>query len=440
MCDTFVALPPETADGSILFGKNSNREPNEAQALEFYPENTHPPGDTVACTYIEIPQVTETLPVLLGRPFWMWGAEMGANSAGVVIGNEAVWTRMPVDRKGGLTGMDLLRLALERSHDAPAAVEWITRLLADHGQGGICSYENKKWAYHNSFLIADPQCAWVLETAGPVWAAREVKNHYAISNGLTIEESFDQNHPDLISTARKKGWLKPGQSFNFTRCFSDRLYTTFSACRHRRSRSDELLTRHAGKIDLKTAFGILRDHEQEPYYPGRHFLGNRICAHAANALFRNTSQTTGSLVAQLSPDTQTFWATGTAAPCTSFFKPIRIGRQTLPDLGPAPGATFNPASLWWQHEALHRGLLPNLEAGLAALREKQQSLENAWIDQAGRTAPEDFFELTRKAFHQAAALRPELADRTRSTGGRDTIGWFYRHYLAKQNHAAKIPP
>ena len=43
MCDTFVALPSETADGSILFGKNSNREPNEAQALEFYPQApTHP--------------------------------------------------------------------------------------------------------------------------------------------------------------------------------------------------------------------------------------------------------------------------------------------------------------------------------------------------------------------------------------------------------------
>ena len=55
MCDTFVALPPETADGSILFGKNSNREPNEAQVLEFYPESTHPPGATVPCTYIEFP-------------------------------------------------------------------------------------------------------------------------------------------------------------------------------------------------------------------------------------------------------------------------------------------------------------------------------------------------------------------------------------------------
>ena len=41
----------------------------------------------------------------------MWGSEMGANEKGVVIGNEAVWTRMPLRKDDGLTGMDLLRLA-----------------------------------------------------------------------------------------------------------------------------------------------------------------------------------------------------------------------------------------------------------------------------------------------------------------------------------------
>jgi len=439
MCDTFVALPPTTADGSIIFGKNSDREPNEAQALEFHPGRTYPPGTTVSCTYIEIPQATETLPVLLSRPFWMWGAEMGANDKGVVIGNEAVWTRMPINRQGGLTGMDLLRLALERSDDAPAAVEWITHLLADHGQGGICGYQDKKMAYHNSFLIADPQTAWVLETAGPLWAAREVKTHYAISNGLTIGAEFDRSHPDLVATAREKGWLKKGAAFNFAGCYSDWFFTTFSACRRRQSRAAELLEQQTGRLDPVDAFDILRDHGETSYQPSSHFLGNRICAHAANPLARNATQTTGSLVAQLDAAAQTYWATGTAAPCTSMFKPIRIGRQTLPDLGPAPGPNFDPANLWWQHELLHRALLSDFAVGRSSIEKAQQALEASWVERANRVALENFFDLTSEAFQQAAAALPDWIEQVKSINSTITSGWLYRKYWARQNRAAQIP-
>ena len=156
MCDTFLALPPVTADGAVVFGKNSDREPNEAQALEYYPAQIFDLPARVQCTYMSISQVRETYATLLCRPFWMWGAEMGANEKGVVIGNEAVWTRMPIEKKSGLTGMDILRLALERSAGADQALEVMVQLLSDFGQGGICGYEDKRMAYHNSYIIADP--------------------------------------------------------------------------------------------------------------------------------------------------------------------------------------------------------------------------------------------------------------------------------------------
>ena len=84
MCDTFLALPSVTADGSVIFGKNSDREPNEAQALEYHPAQAFagPTKDKCICTYIAIPQVREIFSTLLCRPFWMWGAEMGANEKG----------------------------------------------------------------------------------------------------------------------------------------------------------------------------------------------------------------------------------------------------------------------------------------------------------------------------------------------------------------------
>ena len=83
----------------------------------------------VQCTYIRIPQVKHTHAVLLSKPFWMWGAEMGVNEHGLAIGNEAVFTKIPYQKSDALTGMDLLRLALERAATASQAVTTITDLI-----------------------------------------------------------------------------------------------------------------------------------------------------------------------------------------------------------------------------------------------------------------------------------------------------------------------
>lgn len=65
-------------------------------------------------------------------------------------------------------------MGLERSSNANEALDVITILLEKYGQGGPCSKDDSGMVYHNSFLIADPTCAWVLETSGKHWAAVQI--------------------------------------------------------------------------------------------------------------------------------------------------------------------------------------------------------------------------------------------------------------------------
>ncbi|KAA8578544.1 hypothetical protein FQN60_005312, partial [Etheostoma spectabile] len=173
------------------------------------------------CTYIQIPQVEHTHAVVLSKPAWMWGAEMGANDQGVCIGNEAVWTREPVSPGESLLGMDLVRLGLERGDSAWAALTVITDLLEQHGQGGPCREDPEPFSYHNTFLLVDRNQAWVLETAGRLWVAQKVTEGVKnISNQLTVGAEISAEHPELRSVAQAQGWWDGEEEFNFSRVFT----------------------------------------------------------------------------------------------------------------------------------------------------------------------------------------------------------------------------
>lgn len=63
---------------------------------------------------------------------------------------------------------------MERSSNATDALDVITSLLEKYGQGGPCSSTDPGFSYYNSFLIADPTTAWVLETSGKHWIAEQI--------------------------------------------------------------------------------------------------------------------------------------------------------------------------------------------------------------------------------------------------------------------------
>ncbi len=384
MCDTLIATKLATTNNIAIFGKNSDRPPNEGQHIAYFPAAQYPAGSSLKCTYVEIPQVEKTNAVLLSKPFWMWGAEMGVNEHGLVIGNEAVFSKIPANKKPALLGMDMLRAALERAVTAREALQVIIDLLEEFGQGGNCTYGEELY-YHNSFIIANAEDAWVLETVDKQWAARQIKDVYSISNCLTIKDQWDMASPDLVELAVKKGFSKSRQSFDLAKDYSDFLFTNFGKGRNRRATTFSVLGEQKGNVSLESMMSTLRHHNAENFDPQNSVTEVAVCMHAGFGPIR-VSQTTASMVVYLDKNNPIIFATGTSAPCTSIFKPFWMDAASDADashtlstsLGPVPTHQTD-SSLYWTHEKLHRATLLNYPERIKTYAADRDQMEKEFI-------------------------------------------------------------
>lgn len=94
------------------------------------------------------------------------------------------------------------------------------------------------------------------------------------------------------------------------------------------------------------------------------------------------SQTTGSMVSHLAKEGDTHWLTGTAAPCTSVFKPVWF-ESGLPDMGPSPTGTYDDATMWWRHENLHREILRDYAVRITEVQQARDKLEQDFLSRVG---------------------------------------------------------
>jgi len=353
-------MPSWSSDGICYFAKNSDRSPNEPLLTLRIRAADHEPGSVLHCTYIDIEQVAHTHEIIISKPSWMWGAEMGVNDARVAIGNEAVFTRSQRG-KPALIGMDLLRLALERAGTAEAAVEVMIELLEQYGQGGDCGFDSE-FHYDNSFLVCDPTVGYVLETSAKNYAVSKITDRYAISNRLSIGTDH----------IMEKG-IAPGE--DFTRRFLEPVRSFFAKGTQRRCLSMEGLTSNSGVPGL---FDILRTHA--PGFNGHEFsrpsVGS-VCMHAGGMI---GDQTTGSMVAKLCPDRPiTIWMTGASTPCISAFKPV-FWHTDSPPLFEDPSQSFE---YWLKREHLHRAVIAG-KVDVSVLRDKVKELEARWLAEEER--------------------------------------------------------
>ncbi len=346
MCDTIVAY---TKDG-MLFGKNSDRDPDEVQNLEIVPARDHPAGEMVKCTYIEIPQVPHTFEVFLSKPYWIWGAEMGVNEHGVCIGNETIYTKVkPRKENKYLMGMDLLRLGLERGGTAKEALETIMALLVKYGQGGNHGHAHKFY-YNNEYLIADRKEAYALVTMDRMWAWKRITTTYSISNVISIGNDFDAVSDDLVQHAVGKGWVSGKETLDLKRSYTAGFMTHMGVSDDRAACT--LAAVQKDGLQLSDVMDALRLHGAQDAIQGYNPLQNNrtsVCDHATG--LTSPYQTTASLVAScsLAGDVHAF-STGSSTPCVSTFKYVYSKTARLP-ASYKPGAKrADRESYWWRCE------------------------------------------------------------------------------------------
>ncbi|MEM7021914.1 MAG: C69 family dipeptidase [Pseudomonadota bacterium] len=374
MCDTFAALPNATTTGTTLLAKSADTEVNECQALERLPARDWPEGTMIRVTHRLIPQARRTHDCLINKSFWLYGAEIGVNEHGLAIGNEAVFTNN-YDKVDGVNLIDLLRIMLERAASAREAIEVTAGLLKEFGQGGNCELRGNSH-FDGSFIVADPDEAWILETAGREWAAKRIENVAAISNVLSITDDWD-----LSSLAGRQG-----PKIDFRAHFVDMGPSGESGAPERLEVSSGFMKSQAGRIGLRSMSDLLRQCP-ENWDPAEGEVTTNICMHVGISPGR-LWQATGAMIADCGRDGVMAWFTGTSGNDLSVFKPAFPGLD-FPDMGPSPKETYDPAALWWRHEHLHRRVMADWPRLAPEIRAEIEALEDGFFAEAAaiRVAP-----------------------------------------------------
>ena len=394
-CDTMVAPPPTTRQGQMLFAKNSDRSWDECQPLELHPRQEHPAGGATDTQFVSIPQAQTTYRHIGSRPWWCWGYEHGFNEHQVAIGNEGLASKFETASEPKLIGMELVRLGLERGRTARQAVDVMTDLISQYGQGKFANQADVR-TYDNGYIIADPTEAFVLETAGHEWAVKRVDGALGISNVYSVETDCESVSPGAAARAREMGWAPAGEPFNFAAAFAQGPRMEGSGAM-RRQRSCAVLGGHAGSIEVDTMIALLRDHSDaaipdEPFQTDVE-SGHGICVHFKRQVDDTPTggNTAASLVADLCADGSrlpVYWCSF-YSPCLSPFYPVFIEAALPPVLARGGEHRENPPdSPWWKFHQLNALARQGGAPAVSLVRERWHRLQGEWMPTAYAMARE----------------------------------------------------
>lgn len=231
-CTSLIATKGATKDGSVMitYAADSHTLYGDMPALAAA---DHKPGemrkiyDWDSGKYLgEIPQPAHTY------------SRIGhINENGVAMA-ESTWGGHEelVDTSGIIDYGSLIFITLERARTAREAVDIMTSLVQEYGYA----------SEGESFSIADPDEAWIVEmigkgpgNKGAVWVARRIPDGFISghANNPRIHQ-FPLNEPettlyspDVISFAREKGYFSgKDEEFSFSRAYMPYDYLAFRGC------------------------------------------------------------------------------------------------------------------------------------------------------------------------------------------------------------------
>jgi dipeptidase len=274
--------------------------------------------------------------------------------------------------------MEILRLGLERGRSAAEAVDVMTGLISQYGQGKFANTAGVR-TYDNGYIVADPHEAYVIETAGHEWVVKPVTTALGISNVYSVETDWSRHSPDAERTAINQGWRRSEESrFNFAEAYSAASRSEGSGAL-RRGRSCALLSQRTGGITARTMMAVLSDHGDgrllQVEFQAAIRPGSGICMHPVpNAEWGCTA---ASLVADLCADGSrlpVYWCS-LYSPCLSLFLPIFIEGK-LPEALTRGDATPSEDSPWWRFYRLNRTVMRDPDQLAPRVRQQWQPFQD----------------------------------------------------------------
>ena len=217
-CTTILVTRGASADGSVMITYACDGE--FTPRLRRRPAADHAPGETVKIgNRGEIPQVPHTYAVV------------GLMNEHQVAITETTWggRKELRDPDGLLHYWNLMILALERAATAREAIDVMTTLVDEYGYAST----------GESFYVADPREAWMMEMIGrgpgrrgAIWVALRVPDGYVAvhANRSRIGElppadpDRARYSPDVVEFAVEHGWYDPasGRPFVFHEAYDPR--------------------------------------------------------------------------------------------------------------------------------------------------------------------------------------------------------------------------